>query len=172
MWHNVGTTYFSIALSNFLCNKKNESVAYIELNASSEIRYINKEASGKPFSSLGIRFYPEVTLNQLPEILEARHSYFVIDFGVLNNTTIGEFTRCDTKIILCECTPWKYGKFFESYQKYYNYIDMESVIILGKNEIQDSLIFPKQMQLMPYLLNPFQIDNKNFSFFEKLLERN
>lgn len=172
MWHNVGVTYLSIALSNFLCNKMFESAALVELNASSEIRYLNKTTSGSSFSSLGIYFYPEVTLKQLPCILEEPHSHFVIDFGVINNNTIGEFSRCDIKIILCESTPWKYWKFFESYQKYYNYIDMESVIILGKNEIQDSLIFPKQMQLMPYLNNPFQIEQKNFSFFEKLLERN
>ena len=77
MIHNIGTTNLGLATANYLANKCFEATAYLEVNATNEIYQLNPKQTTGQFTYMGIDFFPEVTLRQLPELLQMKYSCFV-----------------------------------------------------------------------------------------------
>lgn len=172
MTSNIGTTNLSLAIANYLTNKCRVPTAYLELNASREIHLLNTKSGAKPFTYMGIDFFPEITLRQLPEILQQGYGILVLDFGVPNTYTFPEFLRCEQKLAVCSFSPWKkdqYDSFFAHYNKNKEMLHM-NVKILGNYGIKDK--HKKNCDTIPFLPNPFQLAPGEFTFFDRLLERN
>ena len=172
MIHNIGTTNLGLATANYLANKCFEATAYLELNATNEIYQLNPKPSTGKFTYMGIDFFPEATLRQLPEFLQMNYSYFVLDFGVPNAYTFSEFLRCGLKYCVCSYSPWKrqqYDDFYRHDNKN-NELHHTHVKVLGNYEIKDS--GNKNCETIPFLPNPFQLAPGEFTFFDRLLERN
>ena len=177
--HGSGTTCISLALSHFLCNKMRKKTAYIELNTSNQISSLSGKRQKTTFLFMGITFFPNVTLARLPEILQKRFDYFVLDMGILNTNTAYEFSRCQKQFLVGSMSLWKQEKTvknLEQLQKITN-MNQEHMVFLGNPMIKESLCsgrfkaFSKVISV-PFIENPFQIASKDFSFFESLLERN
>lgn len=165
MGHNIGTTCFCIALSNFLCNKRRESTAYIELNATAEIQSLSRRKSDKEFVKNGITFFPKVTLSELPNIIKLNYNNYIIDFGVPNVYTYSELKRCNYRFALISYSPWKeelLSKFLLSLEEN-QLIVRKDIILLGNPGI-------KEKHSIPFFSNPFQITSECFGFFDELLD--
>ena len=172
MAHNIGTTNLCLSTANYLANKRLQATAYLELNATREIAQLNPSSSPGRFTYMGIDFYPDATLRQLPELLQLKYSYFVLDFGVPNAYTFPEFLRCDLKFTVCSYSPWKrqqYDNFYRHYNKN-NELHHTNVKVLGNYGIKDT--GNKNCETIPFLPNPFQLAPGEFTFFDRLLERN
>ena len=140
MIHNIGTTNLGLATANYLANKCFEATAYLEVNATNEIYQLNPKHTTGKFTYMGIDFFPEVTLRQLPELLQMKYSCFVLDFGVPNAYTFPEFLRCGLKFCVCSYSPWKrqqYDDFYRHYNKN-NELHHTHVKVLGNYEIKDT----------------------------------
>lgn len=179
MEHGCGTTCISLAVSNFLCSKKRKKTAYIELNTSNQILSLYGKPVEKPFTYMGIRFFPKVTLSQLTTILQKNFDYFILDMGILNANTAYEFSRCHYKFIVGSFSIWKKEKTLNKLEQSLKTtnINREQVVILGNPMIKESLCsgrfkaFSKVIST-PFIKNPFQIPSRDFLFYENLLERN
>ena len=110
--------------------------------------------------------------NRPEPYLQMNYSYFVLDFGVPNAYTFSEFLRCGLKYCVCSYSPWKrqqYDDFYRHYNKN-NELHHTHVKVLGNYEIKDS--GNKNCETIPFLPNPFQLAPGEFTFFDRLLERN
>lgn len=179
MHRGIGVTALCLAISNFLINKQFSSVAYLEVNSTNEIHNLNTKNSSEHFKYLGINFYPAVTLDVLPILLQLKYDFFVLDFGVTNQYTNLEFMRCNLKLAICDLSFWHESDLISFTQNYSNNI-RENVIFLGNpnkvNQICSSLEYFKAAKCrilrIPFFENPFQLTSQYFGFFEKITERN
>ncbi len=157
-----------MALSNYLCNKKLGKTAYIEINSSDEVSCMGKK---DVFNFMNITFYSSITLSRLSEILQKNYKYFVLDFGTINNITIKEFMRCDTRIALCSYSPWKK----KALSDFTCLLEENNINIKKDIKLLGNLVEKKtsiKFDSIPFIANPFQITSQYFWLFEKLLERN
>lgn len=178
MGHNIGVTCLSLAFSNYLCSKNLKSVAYIELNSTDEIYQINPRKERTKFKFMGIDFYPNCTLIELPNIMSMKYQYFIMDFGVLNSYTSKEFNRCQARFAICDYKEWKFDQIeaFLSNETIWTTSLKDTLIIMGKNISKQSCkLFRNEhghnIMSIPTIPNPFQITSELFEFFEELLIR-
>ena len=177
MGHNMGTTCLSLAISNYLCSKNLKSVAYIEVNSTDEIYQLNPKHIREKFKYMGIVFFPNVTISDLPEILNYKYEYFILDFGVLNSYTAKEFNRCKARLTICDHRDWK----FEQIEAYLNNKLLwseklkDNLIIMGNISKSNCRKFRKEhgydIMSIPAIPNQFQLTSEFFEFFEELLKR-
>ena len=179
MNRNIGTTHVAMALSNYLCNKRLSSTAYVEVNGTNEISCLRKKPTDEMFRHMNIAFYPNSTFSMFNEIRKKEYKYIILDFGVLNTYSAKEFMRCDKRYILCSCSPWKEGQF----SNYLGFLEENNInvntdiTLLGnlveKNSYPDNFKFMNhKFDSIPYIANPFLITSQYFKLFENILERN
>ncbi|WP_343207856.1 hypothetical protein [Anaerolentibacter hominis] len=106
----AGVTHTAIAVAMCL-TKRGEKTALLEMNhkgAFSILRQVlSKEQENGWFCLKNTAFYPQVTRNRLPEVLNRSYSCFVLDFGCDEIWLRDEFLRCGTKIIIGDLSLWK-----------------------------------------------------------------
>ena len=177
MFHGAGTTSVSLALSHFLCNKQKKKTAYIELNASDEIRFIKGKKQKEPFSYMRIALFPNVTLSSLPTILQMDFEYFILDMGVLNTYTAEQFSHCHKQFIVGSLNSWKRQKTLEKLENLIKnkmiYQDTVTFIRISTEKKSTLSPFSKPFNKIvdaPYIPNPFQISFDSFGFYETLLK--
>uniref|UniRef100_UPI0040566078 hypothetical protein n=1 Tax=Agathobacter sp. TaxID=2021311 RepID=UPI0040566078 len=176
MYHGAGTTSVSLALCNFLSGKQRKKTAYVELNASDEIRFLKRGTKKECFHYMGFALYPNATLSSLPDILQADFEYFILDMGVLNTYTAREFSHCHKQFIIGSLTNWKRQKTLEQIDSLLknNMIQQDKVTFIRVSDKKESTfsIFPKPFAKIvnaPYFPNPFQISYESFGFFQRIL---
>lgn len=178
--HGCGATHMSLALANFLCSKQNQAAAYLEYNATREIRALSPEKDKKTqsfFSVKGVDLYPEVTAGRLPELLQLRYSYFILDMGVLNTNTYSEFLHCGHQFVVGSIAPWKLEEYDAFLNAFYfkKLIHQESIVFLGnlgikENQKRFTHQFRIPVHLIPFFPNPFQLTPEDWLFFKTILE--
>ncbi len=176
--HGCGTTHFALALANFLCNKQNQTAAYVEYNATREISALSLGKNEKNhFPVKAIDLYPEVTSGSLPEILRNHYSYFILDMGVLNTNTYPEFLRCGYHFVIGSIAPWKLAEYDAFLKTFYSKktISQESITFLGNLGIKENQKFflhrfRLPVHLVPFFPNPFQLTPEDWLFFKEILE--
>lgn len=184
---NTGVTCICIALCNYLCSKEKKDTAYVELNATREIRYLYKsqfqaEHCGA-FNQTGILMYPESTLSDIPDILSKHHEYLIMDFGVLVPHVYAEFLRCSIRLIVCDLSPWKQNRLssqFHLLKDLLHHQENHILFLVNSGKYQNPKeILRKWSDLptskihileTPYLPNPFQLTSDSFEFFKNLLK--
>ncbi|MCM1105402.1 MAG: hypothetical protein NC355_00525 [Blautia sp.] len=175
----VGTTHLCIAIANYLCSKFYSSTAYLEMNASHEIRALaGRPDHGSSFRHQRIEYYPDMTLSYAQKILAGHYRYYVLDFGCPGPHTLREFDKCDHRLIIGCAGAWKatqYRKFVE--HTINNPYREEDYLYIGnfmgcKNDIELlSHAFGARVIPMPYLSDPFHVASSYFGFFEDILRR-
>lgn len=127
------------------------------------------------FTIYDVDYYPAVSIGEIPQILNHGYCYLLYDFGVLSEQNLGEFLRCDRKIVIGSLAPWKepfYQKFIQS--TFFNQRSGEDfyyLVLFGdKNDIHN---FQKKFHLpmtqIPFIQNPFHIEKEQFPFLQELL---
>lgn len=150
--------------------------AYIELNTTNQIYSLSANKHEKPFSYMGIDFFPCVTLTSLSEILSKNYDYFVLDMGVLNVYTAQEFSKCDKQFLVCSPCKWKTVQTQEKLNQLYQqtYIHQKCVTVLENLQVKKSTIshlFDNRIPI-PFISNPFHLEPDLFRVFYQILERN
>jgi len=150
--------------------------AYIELNTSNQINHLVKNQGNKAFCYKGIDFFPNTTVTSLPEILQKKYRYFVLDIGILNTYTTKEFLRCDKQFLIGSPSKWKRPEIEEKIELLFSNLTKQNcfTVIMNLSEKESTLsIFPRyKMVSFPFIANPFQIEPRHFHVLAKLLERN
>lgn len=126
------------------------------------------------FRLCGIDFYPAVTGNEIPTILNYGYDYLFLDAGTLDEDAFDEFLRCDRKLILGSLAPWKCWKYESFFQKFENTINLgEGFDYLVRTGTKEEIFrFSKahhiKMQVVPFIKNPFSIEKELFPFLGTL----
>lgn len=185
-------THLAIALCNYCASKQRKTCAYLELHARNEISQLVSEthllSSSKSlnhrkelnrvlrarFQIFGVDYYPAVTTDEIPALLNLDYDYLILDTGSLEDGMLSEFLRCDRKLILGSLSPWKSWKYEAFFQKFTKNINLgkgfDYLVQMGiKNELA---FFSKKhhikMQVVPFIKNPFHIEKELFPFLGAL----
>ena len=149
--------------------------AYIELNTSNQINNLVKNQGNKAFCYKGIDFFPNTTVTSLPEILQKKYRYFILDIGILNTYTTKEFLRCDKQFLIGSPSKWKRPEIEEKIELLFSNLAKQNcfTVIMNLSEKESNLsIFPRyKMVSFPFIANPFQIETRHFHAISQILER-
>lgn len=147
--------------------------AYIELNATNQIRALTKNQGTKVFSYRGIDIFPNTSVTSLAEILGFDYRYFILDMGVLNTHTASEFLRCDKPFLVCSPSKWKLPHIKEKLEALFSNINSQNRVTIIMNFRENESFFssfPNMRQIsFPYLQNPFHLTKRHFHVFTKFL---
>lgn len=175
---NSGATYFSVALCSYLHGRYMARTAYLEVNASRAIRALSKKKdTDLSFSYQGVSYYPEVTIRELPERLQMRCRYKVLDFGVLTPYTMPAFAQCDRQIVMTNAGLWKtrqLTQFLDGYkQKNYRKDTKQTITFFAvgaaENDIRQlSASCGVRVIPIPFLKTPFHVSHRDFGIFENI----
>lgn len=172
----MGVTHLCLALSNFLCNKEGMRTAYIELNATNQIRSLSSDSGKTSFSYQGITIFPGATFTSLPDLLCMEYDYFILDMGVLNTYSVKEFLKCEKQFLVCSLSKWRKAQTIQKLEQLllnfsFNQKVFRIITCSSKKEsklaVSNGLTF--SVVPMPFLQNPFQLPLEFFSFFRKIL---
>lgn len=195
----MGVTHLSIALCNYCTSKQKKKCAYLELHGRNEISQLVPEAKLLPsktkcinarddftitsqpglkerpcFRLNGVDYYPAITAEEIPALLNMRYDYLILDIGTLQEATFSEFLRCDRKLILGSLAPWKLWKYEAFFLTYADILNLgegfDYLIQTGCNPKNSSFSRTHhiKMQFVPFIKNPFRIEKELFPFLGAL----
>lgn len=127
------------------------------------------------FKFHGVDYYPHVSDNEIPALLNRGYDYLILDMGSLKEADLSEFLRCDRKLVLGSLAPWKiwtYEEFFRQFDKSVNlgegfyYLAQTGTT---KKIPQFSKTHHISMSGVPFIKNPFHIEKELFLFLGTLL---
>jgi Flp pilus assembly CpaE family ATPase len=102
----VGTTHLAIAAANYAAREWGAPTAVVELGSRPCIHWMDEEACGDSFTYEDVSYYPQTNPAQMPELLNSRYSYLILDLGCEADTW-QEFLRCDLKYLVASMSPWR-----------------------------------------------------------------
>ena len=106
----AGVTHISFLLAFYLAEVTGKSVAYVECNRHGDCgRFQKRQIAEKQKRGLGKRpvFYPDVSPEELPELLNREHAYYVVDFGCELERNWAEYLHCSDKIVIAQLREWR-----------------------------------------------------------------
>jgi len=106
----AGVTHISFLLAFYLAEMTGESVAYVECNRHGDCdRFYRKQITEKQKRGLGRwpEFYPDISPEELPEVLNREHAYYVVDFGCELEEHLTEYLHCGDKIVIAQLREWR-----------------------------------------------------------------
>lgn len=165
----IGVTHFAITLANYSAAQKRRKTALIELSGNHAIEEI--AGSQTPFEKNGVSYYPNLSMKEIPLVLNKGYEVVIFDMGSTFYRIRMEFLRCREKIIIGSLSPWRK-------QEYYRFIldemggDMQdsAVVFLANNGMKkdkkDKKEFYKMIgepvYLIPYLPDAFHPEKNEF----------
>ena len=147
-----------------------KKVAYVELNTTNQICTLTRNRKNAPFSYIGIRIFPCITVTSLSEILALDFDYFVLDMGILNTYTSKEFFKCNKRFIVSSLCKWKKEYHLEKMKSLHsksNQTEKDVTIICNLCTKKSS----PSMISFPFIENPFHLKPSVFHAFYQILER-
>ncbi len=183
--HGCGVTHLSIALANYCASKLQGKTACLELNRPGNFLALSPGLSplsvpqttfcDTGFSIYGADYYPTVRADDIPLLLNADYSYYILDMGDVSQADWNEYLRCDRKLIIGSLAPWKRSCYESLFCKYSTSLKNGGgfVYLVQTGNRHDITDFAKKngisMERIPFLPNPFQIGREHFAFLEQLL---
>ena len=119
-------------------------------------------------------YYPAVTANEIPLLLNQGYDYLILDAGALDEGLFPEFLRCDRKFVLGSLAPWKSWEYESFFQKFTDNIHLGEGFdyLVQTGSTKESVSFSKthriKMQTVPFIKNPFRIEKELFPFLGAL----
>lgn len=169
-----GVTHLSIAMANYMQSGLGRKTALIELSGRCELRDMIQKEGGKNQTLLGICYYTDICVGQIPEIMNSRYEVFVLDLGSDYRSVREEFLRCDRKIIARSISPWKvsaYEHFLKEITATENYESWEFLALfanmLDKKKIQKRC--GVRLISIPWIENPFYLKKDDMFFLQKIV---
>ena len=180
-----GVTHLSIALANYCTSKLQYKTACLELNRPGNFMALSPGLSplsvpqtnfcNTGFSIYGADYYPAVHPDDIPLLLNADYSYYILDMGDAAQADWNEYLRCDRKLVIGSLAPWKENCYESLFSKYPTSLKNGDgfVYLVQTGNRHDMKDFAKKngisMERIPFLPNPFQIGREHFTFLEQLL---
>lgn len=127
------------------------------------------------FKFHGVDYYPHVSGNEIPALLNRGYDYLILDMGSMKEADLSEFLRCDRKLILGSLAPWKIWTYEEFFRQFDNSVNLgEGFYYLTQTgTTEDISQFSKthhiSMSGVPFIKNPFRIEKELFLFLGTLL---
>lgn len=169
-----GVTHLSIALANYMQSVLGRKTAIIELSGQYELRDMLQKEGGNKQKLLGICYYTDICVGQIPEIMNSRYEAFVLDLGSDYQSVREEFLRCDRKIITGSISPWKVSAYEHSLKEIIateNYESWEFLALfanlLDKKKIQKR--YGVRLISIPWIENPFYLKKEDMCFLQKIV---
>lgn len=178
----TGATHLAIALCNYCASKQKKKCAYLELHSRNDISHLFTEA--KPYTSdavsrprirfRGVDYYPAVRIDEVPTLLNRGYDCLVLDAGTSEEGMVSEFLRCDRKLILGSLAPWKSWKYEAFFQKFTDDINLGEGFdyLVQTGSAKELASFSKthhiNMQVVPFIKDPFHIEKELFPFLGTL----
>jgi len=170
-----GATHLAIALANFLQSGLGKRTAVIELSGAHELRQLDAREGNERHELLGVRYFTDISYEQVPDILNGRYEAFILDLGTDYETAREEFLRCDRKIVTGSISPWK----VDAYQNFLEQITLQNrnadewefLCLFGDRH--DTRRIQKRygihMTGVPFLENPFCLKMQDIAFLQKIV---
>ena len=104
-----GVTHTSLVIAVYMAEVLKKKVAYVEFNSSSEIASLNQNVlcHSNAFNYRGIHFYPNISREQLWNLMGAKFEILVIDCGASSKFPPKEFELFQKKLVVLDSAPWR-----------------------------------------------------------------
>lgn len=125
-------------------------------------------------SKSGVDYYPAVTVDEVPALLNQGYDCLIFDVGTLEDGMFSEFLRCDRKLILGSLAPWKSWKYEAFFQKLTDTMNVGEGFdyLVQTGSTKELASFSKthhiKMQVVPFIKDPFHIEKELFPFLGAL----
>ena len=171
----VGTTHLAIAAAHYVVNEWGVSAAVAEMGSRPCIRDLDVSGQGGDHFVLdGVGYYPQMEPAQMPELLNGKYRYLILDMGC-EETCWQEFLRCDLKYIVASLCPWhiRQAEHFmalhekEQSKNYFTALLTVSGNVYDKKKFQRTYHVP--VRTIPFIADPFWLEKDQLSFFQELL---
>lgn len=180
----VGVTHLSIMLAGFISSKKRRKTAVVELNDSGAFDSMgvlccgenyNKYIEMPAFQIAGVDYYCGITVQQYAQLFQLGYEYIVIDMGHLWKENYYEFLRCNNKIMVGNCNEWNVLKFEECIKASIEMglkDNIQFLSIFGNTKLQRQLRrqYRVDIENVPFIKTPFELNQDSFAFFDKLVD--
>ncbi len=135
--------------------------AYIELNATNQIRSLSNKNSSDSFVYKGIHIFPSTKVTSLSDILCKDFDSFILDMGVLTNYSAVEFSKCYKQFLVCDFCEWKTDLLLKKIKDLFQIscINKKEVTVLKtyENVSTHHDFINRNFRTFPFITNPFQL---------------
>lgn len=176
VWDGAESAAVCVTIAGYFSEKKEGRVACIDLSGQGVFCALYESLHGKKrtvpeeFTLRGVSYYSGAKDTGLERILAQGFSTLVFHFGGKSNQPLGEFFRCDRRIVVGDAFPWRLSDWYRLEERLLEHLSGEHVIALvtGGDALELPLKFQRIAEL-PRISDPLSPDRKTERFFEKLL---
>lgn len=178
----VGSTHFSILLSNYMSECLGKKTACIECCPQNELTYMeeqyslygNATSTNESFSIYKVHYYKSIREDRIAGIMGNGYDCVVLDLGIDVNKMKNELLRCDKKIVIGNLAPWKSNElegFFERTESIREYCNLEFGISFSTNKIVKGMSrqFRFPLFCIPFEPDPFVISTDTIKMFQRII---
>lgn len=171
----LGVTHLSIALANYIGGYLHARTAFVELGERDAMLGLSETGVEESFCKKGVDYYPAVSNGDLGYILNMDYEYTIIDLGVDSRKAREELMRCNGKLIVGSLSAWRkseYYDYIDRLEKHTGDLDMYTFLALFGDKIEIKKCrrtFKIQVKGIPFIANPFCIDEKEIPFLQSLI---
>lgn len=169
----VGVTHLALAIANFISIETGEKVILADLSGTKELKRIKTAKDGTLY---GAAYFPDVTNEQIPRLMNESYDYLVFDFGSDREKNFREFLRCERKIVTGSFSLWKRQAYddFMQYAKYEkSYMEWDYCALFGIKK-EDKKNFKKlygvPVREVPFFSNPYELEKEEFLFLQEFIQ--
>ncbi len=169
-----GATHLTVALANYLHSALGKKTAVIEWPERHELKKMIEKEGYQQRKLLGVSYYTDICVGNIPEIMNSKYEAFVLDLGADYTATREEFLRCDRKIVVGSISPWRafaYEHFLNNITATENYEAWEFLVLfanmLDKKKLQKR--YGMYLTSIPWIENPFCLKQEDMMFLHKLI---
>jgi hypothetical protein len=172
-------------LTNYCASKLKKATACLELNNTGDLASLapenNRLSVPQPkicptgFTIYGADYYPAVRKEDIPILMNADYSYYILDLGNSASADWNEFLRCDRKLIIGSLAPWKIHYYETLLCNYASFLQTSGGFTYLIHTGDPSVLrhFAREnhisMERVPFIPNPFQVEKEQFLFLQELL---
>lgn len=171
-----GTTTMALALSAYLSGVKREKTAVVQINDETDFTEISKMYYGiekTRFKLFGVDYFLIPEISELSYIINGAYDYVIIDFGRDFDFYVSEILRCSMKIVMGSVNLWRYGDYDLLCRKLAKIKGSDKWLHIVSGDEDDIREHARRTNIAVMqradIQNPFVMENRQLSFFQKIL---
>ncbi len=171
-----GVTTMSIAMATYLSGVKMKKAAIVEFCGNGDIKKIAKTyfaCEKDKFSIFNVDYYSVKNKEKLSLIYNEDYEFIIVDFGSFYKKNIGEFIRCQIKIVMGSVNIWRFQEYLEVCQFIKEIPGSKKWLhILSGDELDiKSCLKGKAITGVNRISinDPYVVENKHVEFFQSMI---